>query len=229
VTEADDEIDINPRSATEAGNRLIILASLMRRVFLEEQLARETLNEEVADERFDLNAFVSNEISLEEIEELASVSVAITLGWYVQLIQELPSYLSQFGVALLIDQVPAPWDLVAPWLESLKPRSLEELAVQRELAELWVWRSEIESDRRNCTGQDLSEIERAIQETLTEAAAAGLIALRERKDFELNGVPFRQFGGDEQEAISLEAINRLRTLNWLCGFGDSWSDVPLDV
>ncbi len=247
---SDDEIDINPRSMDEAGRRLVVLVSLLRRNFLNEQIAAETLEEEVADERFDLIAWLADqelesELAPEEREYLENqidrssstqsadrivpIAAITSLGWYLGLVPDLPDLLSVEPQQLLIDQIPAPWDSIQPWLVGLSTRSLDELARQREFAEIWVWRSEIEEQRQRSTGSALAEIAAAIHETAVETVNAGLISRHSHGDLLIAGTPFSQLSREEQEAVAIEATDRLHALNWLSGYGESWSDVPLDI
>jgi hypothetical protein len=247
---SDDEIEINPRSAHEAGQRLVILASLLRRNFLDEQIATETLEDEVADERFDLIAWLADQaldsaLTTEERGYLETkvgsvgspnpagrfipIAAITTLGWYLKLIPDMPDLLSEEPQNVLIDRIPAPWDSVLPWLDRLSAHPLDELARQRELAEIWVWRTEIEEQRRQSFGSALATIAAAIRETAIETVNAGLISRHSHGDLLVAGTPFALLSDDEQEAVAIEAIDRLHALNWLSGYGESWSEVPLDI
>lgn len=245
-----DEIEINPRSVTEAGRRLIILASLTRRGFLEEELALETLREEVDDERFDLLAWLDDngfglELSADDRELLATpiglisdfdvsefmiqVDAAVAIAWYLKLIDELPALLADDRQGDLFNIVPCPWDPVGPWLDSLENRTLEELAAQRELAEIWYWREWSEERRRSTSDQALKEIDTAIRETAIEAVNAGLLPKHINGDFPVGDRPFGQLDLDEQDEIGVIAFDRLHAFNWLCGYGSTWSDVPTTI
>jgi Domain of unknown function (DUF4272) len=247
---SEDEIEINPRSAAEAGRRLIVLVSLTRRGFLEEELALETLREEVDEERFDILAWLDDnglgsELSPDGREQLATpiglisdfdvsefmiqVDAAVAIAWYLKLIDELPELLADDRQGDLFNIVPSPWDSVGPWLESLENRTLEELAAQRELAEIWNWREWIEERRRSTSGQGLKEIEMAIRETTTEAVNAGLLPNQINGDFPVGGRPFGQLDPEEQDEIGVTAYDRLHAFNWLCGYGSTWSDVPTEI
>jgi hypothetical protein len=247
---SDDEIEINPRSAAEAGRRLIILVSLSRRGFLEEELALETLREEVDEERFDLLVWLDDnglgsELSLDDRDLLATpiglisdfdvsefmiqIDSAVAIAWYLKLIDEFPELLADDRQGELFNLVPSPWDPVGPWLESLESRTLEELAAQRELAEIWYWREWTEVRRRSTSGQALKEIETAIRETSTEAVNAGLLPNQINGDFPVGDRPFGQLTLDEQDEIGVTAYDHLHAFNWLCGYGSTWSDVPTEI
>jgi hypothetical protein len=247
---SDDEIDINPRSVAEAGRRLIVLASLTRRGFLEEESALETLREEVDEERFDILVWLDDnglgsELSLDDRDLLATpiglisdfdvsefmiqVDAAVAIAWYLKLIAELPEFLADDRQGDLFNVVPSPWDPVGPWLESLKNRTLEELAAQRELAEIWYWREWTEERRRLMSGQALKEIETAIRETAIEAVNAGLLPKHINGDFPVADRPFGQLDLEEQDEIGVTAYDRLHAFNWLCGYGSTWSDVPTEI
>jgi hypothetical protein len=245
-----DEIDINPRSPAEAGRRLIVLASLIRRGFLEEELALETLHEEVADEQFDLLAWLSDHdldkvltpgerellntpigqiAELDLYDQLSQIDAAITLAWYLGLIDDMPEFLATESEGNLFELVPAPWDPVGPWLHELKARPLEELAIQRELAEIWSWRADVAERRRTSTGEQFQEIDVAIRESAIEAVNAGLVPRQIHGDLPIGDNAFGDLSPDEQDSVWVAAFDRLHALNWLCGYGENWSDVPLEV
>jgi hypothetical protein len=247
---ADDEIEINPRSPFEAGRRLIVLASLVRRLFLEDELARESLGNEAGEERFDLLAWLENSELGNEIESAertllskpigdftpddhwaisSQVEGYAVLGWYLNLIATLPGFESPDVLDELLTKVPQPWDAVGPWLDEVNARSLDELAAQRELAEIWLWRAEVEEEKVMASGRERTEINLAVRETAIEALNAGLVPELTDGDLPVGGKAFKALEMDEQEALGLIAYHRLRALNWLCGYGDSWSEAPLEI
>ena len=67
-----------------------------------------------------------------------------------------------------------------------------------------------------------------IQEVAAEAAAAGLLGAP-GGDFVIGGRDLSSFNDDDLSKLAATTEERLRALNWLCGFGASWDDVPLDV
>jgi hypothetical protein len=247
---ADDEIDINPRPAQEAGRRLIVLASLCRRAFLEDDIAGGVLGDELENERFDILAWLDDTgltddiepsersllaqaigsiTDLDQLDSLMRLEAAGAIAWYLEILPEIPGFDVDTSTTSFLDQIPSPWDSIAAWLAALEPRSLEDLAAQRELAEIWTWRAEIEEQRLIADGNERSRIEATIRETALEAVNAGLFSSHVKGDLPIGGSAFGDLGRDEQQGIGWAASDRLHALNWLCGYGDSWSDVPLDI
>jgi len=247
---SDDEIDINPRSPAEAGRRLIILASLLRRGFLEQDIATDALGTEVEEERFDILAWLDDNGIIGDLTEterellsaqrgwiddfdiyefLMPIEELLAVAWYLKLLDELPDYLIESTHRRLLETIPSPWDEVAPWLKGLESRSLDELAVERERAEIWNWRSIMERSRTTTTGKDLQNLDDAIRETSIEAVNAGLLPKLIDNDFPAGEQAYRSLDADDQDVVEVSSYDRLRALNWLCGYGTNWSDTPTDI
>lgn len=242
----DDEIDINLRSPREIGTRLVILAALTRRLLIEDARA----DEESADDLFDLRHWLTEQrlnqhattqeqdildarlgqLSSTERDdaELASESL-VTLAWVADLVPELPLVDQPADPGDLLDRSPSPWDTVQSFIDGLRRRPEDEIAMERERAELWLWRAMIEPERQEAKGQSLTEIEAIIKETARDSHQADLIADVRSGDFAIDRQPFRQLSTDHQDLIGAIATARLRALNWACGFGATWDEVPLDV
>jgi hypothetical protein len=242
----DDEIDVELRSPAEIAGRLIVLASLLRRAYLEEARDRD----ETTDELFDLRHWLHETDMLrhatgderrliearpgllteEETADIALESESLAaLGWSVGLAGGMPPYNQFASPTALLEVIPQPWDPPAPFADGLIPRSDAAIATERERAELWLWRTEIEADRQASRGQERAALDAAIRETAQEAAASGSIEISDTGDFLLDGTPFRDSPAETREAVALIAGRRLHALNWLCGFGDDWDHVPLDI
>jgi hypothetical protein len=157
------------------------------------------------------------------------LETAGVISWYLGLLPEIPAFDAENYPMSFFDQIPSPWDSIAPWLDALEPKSLETLAPQREIAEVWNWRAEIEELRLIADVKDRSRIDAAIRETALEAVNAGLFSSHVKGDLPVGAIAFGDLGRDEQQSIGWAASDRLHALNWLCGYGDSWSDVPLDI
>jgi hypothetical protein len=247
---ADDELDINPRPKVKVGKRLIILAAVQRRGFLQEEAANDALGDETEEERFDIMAWLQQEgvsDALEPFErELIETNVglldefdevvcydgtqrSVALAWYLNLIPEIPPYDEPELPPGYLDLVPSPWDSTATWLDGLTTRTIDELSRARELAEIWYWRSNIELERREATSKNRAPIERTILEAATEAMNVGLISELASGDFPLSHGHITQASADTLDTIDILAEQRLHALNWLSGFGESWSKVPLDL
>jgi hypothetical protein len=151
-----------------------------------------------------------------------------TLAWTLGLIASVEPHLAP-DFATLIDAIPSPWDATSSWVASQRLRPELEIATERERAELWEWRLATEIARRAATAGELGQIESAIFDVTYEAEQTGLLGPRNvQGDYEL----WKAIGELEDEAIAssrLFAEHRLRALNWVCGFGDRWDSVPLDI
>jgi hypothetical protein len=247
---ADQEIEISLRSAGEVGARLVVLATLCRRLFLEDPAAEDVLGEDREAERWDLaawlkeyglDAYLTSEErelldrpagSLSE-EDLASETwlseALVALAWSASLLDVLPPPVEPSDPGPVLARIPAPWDDVRPFLKSITLRSEEEIAMERERAEIWAWRAGIEAERRAAKGRAARELQETIAEVVREAAASGLLPSSGLADFPVDGLPLSALSEERWEQIAVIATARLHALNWLCGFGERWDDVPLDI
>jgi hypothetical protein len=246
VAALDDEIDINLRSPREIGVRIIILAALTRRLLIDQVNA----DAESANDLFDLRHWLAdqqlnNRLTAQERRvidavpgqippadladaEMASESL-VTLAWAAGLDARLPPVDEPADPRRLLDQLPSPWDSVQSFIDGLKLRPEGDIAMERERAELWLWRATIEPERREASGQVRAEIEAIIKDAARESQQAALINDLRAGDFAIAGQPFRQLTPDQHDLVATIAAARLRTLNWTCGFGASWEETPLDV
>lgn len=243
AVDVDEHIDIDLRPVAAVAARGIIIASLIG------LLARTTDDDDPATLVFDLRewlraerlwdkctereqaVFTHPDISLDDPAGIDLESLAeqlTTLGWALSLADPF-SGASEFSLAGLINAIPGPWDKTSPWIAARELRPEPLIAIERERAEIWHWRLEIESYRRVASGQDLDEIEQAISEVTSDGMAAGLLAPGGNGGFTLDGTPLS--AANLPAIASLEAAmrERLRTLNWVCGFGTTWDDVPLEI
>jgi len=246
----DQEIEINLRSAGEVGARLVVLDTLCRRLFLEDPAAKDVLGEEPEAERWDLAAWLNEHGlsahltpkeremldrpagSLSE-EDLASETwlgeALVVLAWSASLLDALPPPVEPSEPGPVLARIPAPWDDVRPFLKSITLRSEQEIAMERERAEIWAWRAGIEVERRAAKGRAARELQETIAEVVREAAASGLLPSSRLADFPVDGLPFSALPEERREQVAVIATARLHALNWLCGFGDRWDNVPLDI
>ena len=243
--EMDDTLEIVLRPPAEVAARLIALATIVRRCALELDPTGDAEGD-----RFDLAAWLREErvTPLLTAGELRIVetrvgglardvaedgswrveSVAV-LAWAAGLTDELPSYDLPAPPADILALVPEPWDKVHPFRAAIALRSEEEIAAAREQAELWQWRGELLAPE---DGQSLAatpEMRQVIREVAADSARAGLFERPIGNDFPVAGRPYRQLPEDERVLLTDLAAERLRALNWLCGFGASWDDAPTDI
>jgi hypothetical protein len=243
----DGDLDIELRDPEEVAARCIVLAALIRRLSIE-SLASDRNTDGLSGEAFDLHAWLQTEnlwdsLGVAEVafldrpvghlndDEMASVAWQAeglgSLGWGLGLAELLRlGDLSQ--VEAILRLVPSPWDATAPWIAKAALRPEPDIARERDRAELVEWRVSVETPRRLATGQERTEYDDAIADVTSEAAAAGFAAT-ESGDVLLAGSPIVSLHDESLEMLAALAEERLRALNWLCGFGDSWDRVPLDV
>lgn len=245
-----EEIEINLRRPSEVARRVVVLATICRRAYLELPAGTDELDEDPEAEGFDLVAWLEEHDleraltpderrlldaavgTLAEDEARAATwnaEALLALGWAGGLLPTLSDPVQAGDPRAVLAAVPAPWDNPAAWIASFALREEEEVARERERAEIWLWRSEIEEERRQLGGRRLAELETDLRDVVRESVESGLIPDDWWGDFRVEGVPFAALDADRIELIAAVAGVRLHALNWLCGFGTSWNDVPLDV
>lgn len=251
MSDLDDDltIDINLRPVDEVGERMLILAALIRIALVESEDDEEIDPNDAASELTDLrdalqigtrgNGVSADErVFLRRVGGRLSESDLLAMMWRLEALAalnwatydqaELPPPWQPANPSAVIGPIPAPWEDVDEFLTKLGLRSDEEVAAERERAELWAWRSAIEDDIRTASGQERTELLETLRETVSEAGDAGLLT-GGRSDFLVEGRPYSSSDPETKALIAEISLQRLHALNWLAGFGDSWDDVPLDL
>lgn len=250
VADLDDEdyVEINLREPSEAAGRLVLLISLARRGFLEQQVEDDADSPET--ERFDLYHWLSEEkltnwadphelatletpvgkLSDEDaIEATWSIEAATALAWALGKISELPPFDQAADAARVIDVLPAPWSRTTEFRNAATLRDEVEIARARELAEIWAYRADMywwqksardDAQRQPVDQMSAEELDASIAQTAAEAHAAGLLPPPVDNDFPTQFGPYRQLSPDMVEELQLIASHRLQALNWLCGLVD---------
>jgi hypothetical protein len=247
VHEDEDEIDVELRSPVEVRTRVLILAALLRRLALENPSIDDgsDLSAEAFDEREwlrgqDLTGELTpreaalldsqpGSVAPEAVSEVSWQSEAlVTLGWAVGALA-LPPVGALADPRRIIEVVPHPWDETQDWLRD--PAIVSELDAvrEREVAEIWYWRLTIEALRRSASPAVSGGYEDAIQDVAAEALDAGLVPTQRAGDFTVRGKRLKDLSRNDVDELIAVTGQRLRALNWLCGFGKSWDDVPLDI
>lgn len=241
---AEDELEINLRPAPEIARRLLILAALSEHLsFADGDLPSP---DERAFSTFDIREWLRNEeiwpdLTQDEIllladgtrpgEEPDQFSVQETLealgalAWSLHLVEGLQAD-HPAGVDTLIPSLPHPWDPTGPWMKGLEVRSLDEIAVMREAAELWTWRFLAEDDLREAFVTEQEALREVIREAEREGRAAGILP---RGGFRVQGRDISTLNITERNTLLATSLARLQALNWVCGYGDRWDNVPLDI
>jgi uncharacterized protein DUF4272 len=144
-----------------------------------------------------------------------------TLLWALQLM-ELPAYDQPFDA----EQV------AAASLEAAELRDAEEIELERDSARLWHWRARttglqaagaLELPERYATFDQL------IAATAMRGYEQGVLPAPMRGDFRAYGKVYRHLAPEQHAEAHSIALERHHALNWLCGEGESWDDVPLDT
>lgn len=242
----EDEIDVELRTPAEVRARVLILGAVLRRLALED--APTDAAGELLGDAFDERAWLQDQGLAGKLtpresalldcpvgsfapEVIAEVSwqgeAMIALAWAVGAVDKPPVDATS-DPRPVMDLVPHPWDTVQHWLSDPTIVSETDAVRERELAEIWHWRATTELLLREASAADRREYEAAIRDVAAEALDAGIV-LGLRGDFLVRGRSMKDLtDGEVDELIAVTGL-RLRALNWLCGFGDSWDDVPLDV
>lgn len=245
MSELDDELDIEPRTAAQVAKRLLILAALCHRAATDQTAD----SEEAPEERFDLLAWVESEGAGPELtgrersllqstseasmaeddvmwaaESFGAIASSVGIG---PALPEPPDFVASETLAR---SLPEPGTSATEISRAITVPADDRLALERERWELWHWRAATELALRQGVDRATErELREAIEETARDAAAAALLPSVVGDDFPLDSEPFRSIEHDALELFTVAAEQRLRALNWLCGFGESWDDIPLDL
>ena len=144
-----------------------------------------------------------------------------TLLWSLHLI-ELPPYDRPFDTDEVVQANAAAGELREP----------DELESERDAARLWHWRART-TDLQEAGALQLparySSVDQLIAATAMRGHDEGLLPVPIRGDFRAYGKVYRHLTPEEQAEAHSIAAERHHALNWLCGLGSSWDDVPLDT
>jgi hypothetical protein len=243
----EEEIDVELRTLQEVRGRILIISSILRRLALE-NISQDREDDPLAD-AFDEREWLREQglashltareaaflesplgsIAPEAIPELSWHGEALAaLAWAVG-IRDMPPIDTTSDLDPIMDIVPRPWDETAAWRSDTTIVSESAAMQERERAEIWRWRATTEVLRREASRAERSDYEAAIAEVAAEARVAGLVSALHDHDFPVQGRSIKEISDTEVDELVAIADQRLRALNWLCGFGTSWDDIPLDV
>ena len=144
-----------------------------------------------------------------------------TLLWALQL-EELPPY----------DQPFDPDDVAATVLDEARLREPGEIALEQESARLWHWRART-TDLQATGAVELPErfatFDQLIAATAMRGYEQGVLPAPIRGDFRAYDRVYRHLSAEQHDEAQSIALERHHALNWLCGAGETWEDVPLDT
>ena len=149
-----------------------------------------------------------------------------TLLWALQLL-ELPAYDQPFDaqqVAAVVED--------AAQLGEADLRDGEEIELERDSAKLWHWRARTTS-LQAAGALELPEryatFDQLIAATAMRGYEQGVLPSPMRGDFRAYGKVYRHLSPEQHAEAHSIAVERHHALNWLCGAGETWDDVPLDT
>jgi hypothetical protein len=144
-----------------------------------------------------------------------------TLLWALQLL-ELPAYDQPFD-----DE-----EVAAVQLDDADLRDSEEIGLERDSARLWHWRARTTS-LQAAGALELPEryatFDQLIAATAMRGYEQGVLPAPMRGDFGAYGKVYRHLPPEQHAEAHSIALERHHALNWLCGEGETWDDVPLDT
>jgi hypothetical protein len=242
-----DEIDVELRTPVEVRARILVLSAVMRRLALEnaslddedDQLAgafdeREWLRDQglarhlTAGEAALLDSAPGSIAPDVMLEASWQGEALVALAWAIGA-AHMPPIDAMSDPRPVLDEVPRPWDAVKAWMGNPAMVSEPDAVQERERAEIWHWRATTELLRREAPPADRQDYESAISEVAIEALDAGIVPALREGDFPVRGRNIRELSDSDVDELVSATSQRLRGFNWLCGFGQSWDDVPLDV
>lgn len=144
-----------------------------------------------------------------------------TLLWALQLL-ELPAYDQPFDAE----------EVAAVQLEDADLRAGDEIELERDSARLWHWRARTTS-LQAAGALELPEryatFDQLIAATAMRGYEQGVLPAPMRGDFRAYGKVYRHLAPEQHAEAHSIAVERHHALNWLCGAGETWNDVPLDT
>ncbi len=157
---------------------------------------------------------------------------AVCLLWALGYVSAVPPY-DQESDPKLTNELPL--DSVDVLVKKATLRPADTIMKQRDLAELWHWRSrtrQLQESGRMPTGlHGGKSIDQIIQMAAAKAAGDGAFPAPIGDDFPAFGKPYRELTSEEFSRATSIAMERHRAFNWLCGYapGNRWADTPTDT
>jgi hypothetical protein len=242
-----DEIDVELRTPAEVRARILVLSAILRRLALEnvpsehagdglgeafderEWLREHGLDGELTSWEAALLSGPPGTLAPDAIVEASWQGEAlVALAWAIGAL-DMPPVDAPSDALPILDMVPRPWDTIQDWIGDPAIVSETDAVREREVTEIWHWRATTELLRREASEADRQDYESAIRDVAAEALAAGILPPLRGGDFQTRNRRVSGLSDNEVEELIAITGQRLRALNWLCGFGRSWDDVPFDV
>jgi len=144
-----------------------------------------------------------------------------TLLWALQL-TELPAYDQSFDPQAVAALDPADGEL----------RDGEDIELERDSARLWHWRArttDLQAAGRLELPPRYATFDQLIAATAMRGYEQGVLPAPLRGDFRAYGKVYRHLAPEQHAEAHSIALERHHALNWLCGAGATWDEVPLDT
>ena len=144
-----------------------------------------------------------------------------TLFWALQL-AELPAYDTPFDAREVAETA----------VEEARLREADEIELECESARLWHWRArttELQAAGALELPARYSTFDQLIAATAMRGYEQGVLPPPMRGDFGAYEKVYRHLSPEQHAEAHSIAVERHHALNWLCGHGSSWDDVPLDT
>jgi hypothetical protein len=184
------------------------------------------------DERKFLQAGIDQIGAQQRIDASWLAESIVCLLWALQIVPELPSY-DQEASHEAVKALPA--TSVKELIKQAHLRPQEEIKKQRDIAELWHWRSRTRrlQEEGQLNGQLFGgqTIEQIIAFSASKGAENGDLPRPIGSDFPAMGKSYRDLSSEEFHMLTSIAQERHKALNWLCGLSPSgrWSDTPTET
>jgi hypothetical protein len=156
-----------------------------------------------------------------------------TLVWALGQLEFLPGYDEQASEALLTPFPPT--GQIETFLKQARLRPKVEIDRQRELAELWHWRSRtrhlLETGTPISPGLGFATYDDIVRSVAGQEAVNSVIGPVTDEDFTAFGRAYRDLDADQWTIVGSIARERHFALNWLCGYAPHkrWDDTPTDT
>ena len=144
-----------------------------------------------------------------------------TLFWALQL-AELPAYDTPFDAREVAETA----------VEEARLREADEIEIECESARLWHWRArttELQAAGALELPARYATFDQLIAATAMRGYEQGVLPPPMRGDFGAYEKVYRHLSPEQHAEAHSVAVERHHALNWLCGHGSSWDDVPLDT
>ena len=148
------------------------------------------------------------------------------LAWSVRLHDESGISLGTEALGELIDGLPTPTEPIEPFLDEIAVRTEDEIALERERAEVRNWRMAAEVALRTQSGMEATETRQAIAEVVLECSTSLAFGDVDGIDFLLGDAHVGDLADEVLEAAMIASEETLRALNWVCGLND-WESIQL--